>query len=121
MVRAVSASTAPPRLQATVDRAVARLKETLGANLHACVLYGSLVRGDAVDGVSDANLLVVLEASTPEAHEAIADALRGAGGPIEPMIVARQSFDRTARAFAIKFRSISRNYRVLAGADPLAT
>lgn len=119
--RSMSAIAQPPgKLLAVVDRAVARLKETLGANLYSCLLYGSLVRGDAVEGASDANLMIVLEASTPEAHAAIADVLREAGGPIEPMVLARGGFERSARAFAIKFRSAARHYRVLAGADPLA-
>jgi hypothetical protein len=70
--------------------------------------------------VSDLNLLILLEESTPEAHAAIAEAIRGPVR-IEPFILGRALLARSLHAFAIKFLSIRRNYRVLHGADPLAS
>lgn len=110
--------TLPPPMQAALDRAVENLRTRLGKNLHACVLFGSAVRGRVVSGVSDIDLLLVLEESTPEAHAAIAAAIRGPV-PIDPIVVGRRGFDRTVRAFAPKFRSIRRHRRVLLGPDPL--
>ena len=108
-----------PQLEATLDQAVAALKTELGANLHACCLYGSAVRGNAVAGVSDLNLLIVLAESDGGAHQAVARAL--AGRPlIDPFVLAKRGFKRSVRAFAAKFASIRRNYRVLHGPDPLA-
>ena len=46
--------------QAMVDRLVADLDRSLGGS-YAAVLYGSLARGDWVEGVSDINLLIVLD------------------------------------------------------------
>lgn len=94
------------------------LKNTLRDNLHSCVLYGSAVRGNIVPDVSDLNLLIVLAESTPEAHQVIAEAIRGKV-QIEPFVLGREGLERDRQAFAIKFRSIRRNYRVLHGADPL--
>ena len=94
------------------------LRTELGDNLYACCLYGSAVRGNSVEGVSDLNLLIVLQESAPAAHAAIARVI-GADPLIDPFILGRRGLARSARAFAPKFASIRRNYRVLYGADPL--
>jgi hypothetical protein len=109
----------PPETQTALDDVVLRLKQTLGDNLVALVLYGSSVRGDFVPGVSDLDLLVVLAESTPAARAALAAAIRGPLR-IDPFVLGRRGLERSARAFALKFRSIQRNHRVLHGADPFA-
>ena len=101
-----------------LEQVVNSLKEALGANLYSCCLYGSAVRGDAVEGVSDINLLIVLEHSDPAAHEAISKVISG-NDKIDPFVLGRRGFERSVRAFAPKFLSIQRNYKVLCGADPL--
>ncbi|MDB6125445.1 MAG: hypothetical protein JWQ71_4438 [Pedosphaera sp.] len=106
------------KLQSTLEQAVKALKETLGENLYSCCLYGSAVRGDAVEGVSDINLLIVLNESTPAAHEAISNVI-GSDRQIDPFVLGKRGFARSVRAFAPKFLSIQRNYKVLHGADPL--
>jgi len=108
-----------PGTQTVLDKVVGSLRTELGGNLHSCCVYGSVVRGNATPGVSDINLLVVLGESTPGAHEAIARAI-GAETAIDPFILAKSGLARSIRAFAPKFASIRRHYRVLHGADPLA-
>lgn len=98
---------------------VSALREALGANLFCCAVYGSTVRGNAVDGLSDINLLIVLEKSDAAAHEAIAKVLDG-NRNVDPFVLEKGGFQRSARAFAPKFMSIRRNYRVLHGGDPFA-
>ena len=105
-------------LQTTLDRVVSSLKEGLGDNFYSCCLYGSAVRGDSIEGVSDLNLLIILNESSPEAHLAIGKSI-GSNRKIEPFVLGRRGFERSVRAFAPKFLSIQRNYRVLYGADPL--
>ena len=108
-----------PKLQATLDQTVSALRSELGENLFSCCLYGSAVRGNAIEGVSDLNLLIVLNQSTTEAHEAIARVI-GGQPLIDPFVLAKRGLERSIRAFAAKFASIKRHYRVLHGADPLA-
>jgi hypothetical protein len=108
-----------PNLESIVKPAVDALKAELGANLYSCCLYGSAVRGNAIEGVSDVNLLVVLNESNSAAHQAVARVL-GARPQVDPFVLAKRGFERSVRAFATKFASIRRNYRVLHGADPLA-
>ena len=102
-----------------LDRAVAAMRQALGENLCSCSLYGSAVRGNAVEGVSDLNVLIILREPTPAAHRALADVL-AAYPRIDPFILSRVGFERSARAFATKFQSIRRNYRLLHGEDVLA-
>jgi predicted nucleotidyltransferase len=110
---------AAPQIQDVLDRVVVALRSALGDNLHSCILYGSAVRGNLVPGVSDLNLLLILRESTPAAHAAIAEAI-DVGVVVEPFVLGLAGLDRSIRAFASKFLSIRRNYRVLHGADPLA-
>ncbi|HAB14829.1 MAG TPA: nucleotidyltransferase domain-containing protein [Verrucomicrobiota bacterium] len=108
-----------PKIQQALDSAVDALRETLGENLYSCCIYGSVVRGEAIEGVSDINLLIILNQSSREAHEAIAQVINRQP-EIDPFILAKRGFERSVRAFAPKFASIQRHYRVLFGADPLA-
>jgi len=107
------------KLQGILDQAVGALRSELGDNLYSCCVYGSAVRGNVIEGVSDINLLIVVNESNSAAHEAIARAL-GGWPLIDPFVLGRRGFDRSFRAFAPKFASIQRNYRVMHGADPLA-
>jgi hypothetical protein len=107
-----------PKLEAVLNQTVEALKTGLGDNLYSCCLYGSAVRGNAIEGVSDLNLLIVLNESDTVAHQAVAKALDGRP-QIDPFVLSRRGFERSARAFAPKFASIRRHHRVLHGADPL--
>ena len=107
------------KIEETLDQTVSALHAELGDNLYSCCLYGSAVRGNSIEGVSDINLLIIINRSNSAAHEAIARAL-GGQPLIDPFVLARRGFERSVRAFATKFASIKRNHRLLFGSDPLA-
>ncbi len=109
-----------PKAEATLAQAVGVLRTELGENLFSCCVYGSAVRGNAIEGVSDINLLIILNQSNSAAHQAVARAI-GSLPQIDPFVLVKRGFERSVRAFAPKFASIKRNYRVLHGADPLAS
>lgn len=104
---------------ALAAKALDGLRQRLGTNLASCCVYGSAVRGNWIPGTSDLNLLIVLNDSTPSAHESIAGVVAENPG-VDPFVLGREGLERSLRAFAGKFSSIRRNYRVLHGADPLA-
>jgi hypothetical protein len=108
-----------PECESLTKIVVAALHERLGANLYSCCVYGSAVRGNWITGVSDLNLLIVLNESNPAAHESIAEVLQK-HSKIDPFILGRPGLTRSARAFAAKFANIRRQYQVVHGADPLA-
>ncbi len=105
--------------EATLLRIVDALKTELGGNIHSCYLYGSAVRGNAIEGVSDLNLLIVLDESNSAAHQAVARVVKSFP-KVSPFVLKKQGFARSARAFAPKFASIRRHSRLLHGADVLA-
>jgi hypothetical protein len=105
--------------ESTLNRVIEALKAEVGANLHSCCLYGSAVRGNAIEGISDLNLLIILNESNSAAHQAVARAIEKFP-QVDPFVLAKRGFERSARAFAPKFASIRRNHRVLYGPDPLA-
>lgn len=107
------------KLEETLNQAVSALRAELGDNLYSCCVYGSAVRGNSIEGVSDINLLIILNQSDAAAHEAISRAI-GGKSLIDPFVLNKHGIERSERAFAPKFASIKRNYRVLHGADPLA-
>ena len=109
----------PPTTTDMIEHVASSLRNSLGRNLYSFVLYGSAVRGDLVPGVSDINVLIILDDSTPEAHVIIAQAIPEKSR-IDPFVLGRAGLDRSIRAFASKFQSIRRNYRVLEGVDPIA-
>jgi predicted nucleotidyltransferase len=102
-----------------VEHAVDSLRQALGGNLYSCCVYGSAVRGNMIVGLSDINLLIVLNESSPEAHKKVEAALRKYP-KVDPFILGRRGFERSVRAFSPKFSSIQQHYRILHGADPLA-
>lgn len=106
-------------IEPSEQEALQQLKTRLGDNLYSVCLYGSAVRGNSIPTISDANLLVVLRRSDATAHGQVAAAI-GGNPRIQPFILALPGFERSVRAFAAKFSSIRRHYRVLYGADPLA-
>ncbi len=109
----------PEKTREILANVISGLQQKLGENLYSCILYGSAVRGAYVDGTSDINLLLILNQSTPAAHREIAGILKQKI-PIEPFVISRIGMERSFEAFAIKFCSIQRDYRVLHGEDPLA-
>ena len=108
----------PEQLESVLKQVVAALTEALGDNLHSCCLYGSAVRGNFDDDTSDINLLILLNQSDVHAHLALERALATFKN-VDPFVLATRGFERSFRMFSPKFASIQRNYRVLAGADPL--
>jgi len=105
-------------VQFALDKIVESLKSNLGENLYSCMLYGSAVRGDHNPKVSDINLLIVLEESTPEAHEVISEAVRGRYR-VDPFVIGHHGMERSFQTFAMKFLSIHRDYKVICGKDIL--
>ena len=105
-------------IQPILDRAIQSLRQELGEKLASCCVYGSAVRGNAVEGVSDINLLILLNESNPVTHEAVARALSSLP-EVDPFVLSTRGFQRSVKAFATKFASIRRHYRVLHGTDPL--
>ena len=101
----------------------AGLRERAGTNLRSVVLHGSVARDEAVAGVSDVNVLVLLDEVGPAELRAIAplarDWLESAGAP--PLIFAEREWSRAADVFAIEIADMKDVHELLHGIDPVAT
>jgi predicted nucleotidyltransferase len=105
-------------LMTQAEETAAELREALGGELVSCCVYGSVVRGDANEKTSDINLLIILRPSGASAHDLIARVLRKRDRVV-PFVLGADGLSRSVRAFAAKFSSILRNYKVLQGDDSL--
>ena len=105
------------------DRLTAGLRERAGPNLRSVLLHGSVVRDEAVAGLSDVNVLVLLDEVGPEQLGAIAPLARdwreAAGAP--PLIFAEREWARAVDVFAIEVADMKDAHELLYGMDPVAS
>lgn len=98
-----------------------RLRSTLGDRLRSVLLHGSVARGEAVAGVSNVNLLVLVDDVEPALLRELAPGARkwlGSHGAL-PLILARDEWSAASDAFAIETADMLDAREVLHGADPL--
>jgi predicted nucleotidyltransferase len=104
-------------MPAPLDQIVERLKSALDDRLVSVILYGSAATGDLQQGYSDVNVLCVLSEITPRELHAVAPVFRwwrGLGNPA-PLLLTRHEFKTSTDCFAIEFRDIREQHRVLHG------
>ncbi len=90
-------------------------------NGYSAVLYGSAARGDWVAGVSDVNLLLVVDDTSPAALRKLNEpfsAWRRSGNP-PPLLFRRDEWASAADAFPIEVMDIKHAHKVLRGSDPV--
>ena len=86
------------------------------------MLYGSAARGDWVAGVSDINLLLVLDDTSPASLRGLAQPFTSwrRSGNAPPLVLSREEWAGAADAFPIEVTDILHAYKVVKGADPVA-
>lgn len=109
-------------MKAQAGQFTEELERAFGARLRSVVLHGSVARGEAVKGVSDVNLLVLLD-------DVDAGALRTAGplarrwahaGNTAPLLLSWNEWLRSADAFSIEVADMKDSRSLLHGDDPVA-
>jgi predicted nucleotidyltransferase len=95
------------------------LKDCFKENLGSVILYGSYVSGSFVKGVSDVNVLIILEESDPGQ---LIDFGRAAGRfmkrrRITPLVLTKKEFINSADVFPMEYFDIKDNKRVVFGPD----
>ncbi len=106
----------------TAEQMALELGSLYGPRLRSVVLHGSVARGDAIPGVSDINLLVLLDAVDAPALRIGSPAARRwvQGGNTAPLIASWREWEESADAFAIEIADMRDARVVLRGADPIA-
>ena len=95
------------------------VKDVFGTNLLSVMAYGSYAGGDFVPGVSDVNLLIVLEKPDTQQIRLLGKRTRTPMKKlrITPLIMTRTEFINSADVFPMEYLDISEKNRVLFGTD----
>ena len=114
--------TLPDEIKAGVEELVASYHDQLEETaLSGIILYGSGARGHYRSGVSDVNLLVILDRVDTAALDHILDATLSARRyNIAPLLMTPDDLRSFTRVFPIKLLSFKESYTVLWGEDALA-
>lgn len=101
---------------------VSQVQAALPERVRSIVLFGSAAAGDFVTGVSQYDLLIVLNRLAPADLEALGPVIRRwhkAGRPL-PLLFTPERLAASTDAFAIEFLDILQSRQVLFGDDPFA-
>lgn len=122
MSEASAISQLPERVQQKLQELQQRLQRALGDGLDALLVFGSAARGGYQEGISDVDVLIVLNDDGPETLTAIAEAVRQAryAARIEAMILTSAEIPRAADVFPLFYDDIRQRHAVLYGKDPFA-
>lgn len=101
---------------------VTDVQKRVGDRLRSAVLYGSVARGEAVETVSDINVLLLLDhidmATLSELAPVVAAWSKQAGGA--PLLIEEPHWPEAADAFAIELADMRDAHELLAGYDCVA-
>ncbi|MEO8334016.1 MAG: nucleotidyltransferase domain-containing protein [bacterium] len=106
----------------TAAKFTALLRTTFAADLRSVVVFGSLPRGEAIPGVSDLNLLVILESITAQTLVRTAPVLQQwiRQGNTPPYVYSWNEWRGMQDSFAIEISDMNDAREVLWGEDPIA-
>ena len=105
--------------RAVEERLLSLLKETFRENLSSVLVYGSYASGSFTRGVSDINVLIVLDRSDPGRMEDLGR--RGSSwirrNNVTPLILTRSEFLSSADVFPMEYLDIQAHHILLHGED----
>lgn len=106
-----------------LQQLVERLRTALGEDLVSVVLYGSAARGEYHEKHSDLNVLCILRQVGVREMERLAEPLRWwlKSGQTAPLLFSEEEVRDGSDVFPIEFLDIQAAYRLLHGADLVAS
>jgi predicted nucleotidyltransferase len=101
---------------------LAELKQLFGGRLHAATLFGSAARGEWIEGLSDVNVLVLMDDIHARAiGDAAPAARRALSNGVRPLLMELDEWGRASDVFAIEVADMKDAHEVLLGMDPTAS
>jgi predicted nucleotidyltransferase len=109
------------KTRAAVTEFTARLKEVFASDLLAIVLYGSAAAGSYFDGVSDINILVILQKSSAAQLSLLGKTVKTILRKyrISPFIMTREEFTTAADVFPLEYCDILETNEVVYGSEEI--
>jgi hypothetical protein len=104
----------------TLDAFVEQLRAVHGSQLRAVVLYGSAATDEQVEGRSDLNVLVLVNALSVDTLRSLGQTVRawGEAGNPPPLTLTIAEWERSADIFPMEYADILERHRVLHGTPP---
>src|SRR5690606_40348658 len=94
------------------------LERDFGSSLKSVLLFGSLARGEYIDGVSNINLLVLMDdVNVALLDRAVSHAKRWRERGAVPLLLEVGEWPRAADVFAIEIADMQDEHEVVDGAD----
>jgi predicted nucleotidyltransferase len=105
--------------QAITEKLLPLAKEQFNDNLLSVILYGSLIRGNFIPGVSDVNLLILLEKADALSLLGFSKKVYTLFGKyrITPHILSKDEFLNSADVFPLEYLDIKEHHNILSGKD----
>ncbi len=118
----MTAATLAPELTTMLDQLVADLRAAAGDRLRGVAVYGGLAKGRYTPGISDINLLVMVDAADFRTLGALAEVLTPARrrDRVAALVLTPDELAEFGRLFPVKLADIQAAHRVLAGEPGLA-
>lgn len=110
----------PEEVQSSLRTYLGQLRKQLGEHLEAVVLYGSLVRGEYIQGRSNINLLLLIRQHSLEIGQRCASLHRrwGKDGVVAPLMMTQEELRTSAMLFPLEYFEIKDSHFLLEGRDP---
>lgn len=111
-----------PDPRSVAERLTAEFRAAFGEELRSVVLFGSVARGEAIPGVSDVNILVLLDAVTPTELAKVAPLAQGwvRSGNTPPLTFSMDEWAGMGDTFAVEISDMLDAREVIHGSDPLS-
>ncbi|MGB0908791.1 MAG: hypothetical protein ACPGYT_00370 [Nitrospirales bacterium] len=113
----------PESVQQTLSKYLVQVRKRLDAQIETIILYGSLVRGEYVEGHSNINVLLLLREcsiSNLQACSGLSERWRKEG-IVAPLVLAELELKQSFTLFQVEYCEIKENHVLLEGRDPFLT
>lgn len=113
----------PEAVRRTLNRYIVQLRKRLGSEIEGIILYGSLVRGEYVEGYSNVNLVIILRDCTLENVQQCARLSEKSKKQeiVPPLVLTEEELRNTVECFPLEYFEIKDNHVLLEGRDPFLT
>ena len=115
--------TMPEPVQLTLRKYLKQLRQHREAQLEGVILYGSLVRGEYVEGHSNINLLLIWKDYSLELFQHCAQLTETwqKHGIVPPLLLTEEELRQSVEYFPLEYGEIKENHVLLEGRDPFQT
>lgn len=112
----------PERPEDIFDELLLDLSKALGTDLLGVCVFGSAARGAYVKGVSDINLMVLVDDQAKKMASRLASVFAkwAPAGLAVPLVLTKAYLDASLDVFPIEFMTMAAAHRCIHGLDPLA-